>query len=143
MLCYVLCLTFVSGFESHSLHSVSLDASARPSRSCRDRGTSFRLPASTDRHRPCRCALDDEPAVSDKPVIVPAKQPRQRHAAGVFQLRSRLTDKSIEAPVKLTLLVASVSAQVIPVPGAVATAPTSSITGILQTPTGGRSIMAP
>ena len=35
------------------------------------------------------------------------------------------------------LLVASVSAQVIPVPGAVAAAPTSSITGILQTPTGG------
>jgi hypothetical protein len=49
-------------------------------------------------------ALDDEPAVFYKAVIVPAKQPRQRHAAGVFQLRSRLADKSIEAPVRLTQL---------------------------------------
>ena len=37
-------------------------------------------------------ALDDEPGIFDKAAIVPAKQPRQHHAARVFYILSRHAD---------------------------------------------------
>jgi hypothetical protein len=46
-------------------------------------------------------ALDDEPTAPYEPAIIPAKQPGKCHAAGIFQLRSDLADKSLEAPIGL------------------------------------------
>ncbi len=49
-------------------------------------------------------AIYDEPVVFDKPTIIPSKQPSQFHATRIFQLRSRLANKSIEALGGLTQL---------------------------------------